>query len=117
MSLMPPPVKLNAPSNAHAAAQALLPSAEALVRSCFLNVQGRQATFESDPETGEQWIELRLTMKGTPAEVADAFDCYVSKWVAAVPLPHHKMIRAFFRVGLPAPGPSRLFHSWAAPRR
>jgi hypothetical protein len=95
---MPPPAKLNAPPNAYAAAQAILPSAEALVRSCFLDVQGRQATFESDPETGEQWIELRLTIKGTPAEVADAFDRYVSKWVAAVPWPQHNLVRLSYAI-------------------
>jgi hypothetical protein len=74
-------------------ARSLLPAAEALAVECFQDVRQRLVECQSDPETAEQWIELRLTVSGTPEEVANAYDRYVARWVAAVPWPNHNWVR------------------------
>src|SRR4051812_16676202 len=98
MSVMPPLPKVAPVPNEYAAAQSLLPIADALARECFSDVRDRKTTHESDPETGERWIELRITVSGTPAEIADAFDRYVGGWVTAAPWPQHNLVRLSYAI-------------------
>jgi hypothetical protein len=70
----------------------LLMKAVELVGECFSQIREMRVTRESDPETGEQWSELRLTLDSTPAEAADASARFAHEWVATVPWPHHHAI-------------------------
>jgi hypothetical protein len=93
MTLMPPDMIHDESGPDMAEARSLLPTAEALAVECFQDVRNKQVTCESDPETAEHWIELRLTVSGTPEDVATAYDVYVARWVAVVPWPRHNWVR------------------------
>jgi hypothetical protein len=97
MTLMPANASLDLSADM-AVARSLLPAAEALAAECFAQVRHRQVACETDPETAEQWIELRLTVSGAPEEVANAYDHYVGRWVAAVPWPNHNWVRLCYTI-------------------
>jgi hypothetical protein len=57
------------------------------------------SSYETDPETGERWIEIRLTVSGPNEQaVADAYDRYAARWVAAVPWPQHNWVRLTYLI-------------------
>lgn len=98
MTLMPANIIHDETAPDMAVARSLLPAAEALAFECFQNVRNRQVSCESDPETAEQWVELRLTVTGSPEEVANAYDRYVAGWVAAVPWPKRNWLRLCYTI-------------------
>ncbi len=81
-----------------AEARALLPTAEALASECFREIRARAASLETDPETGERWIALQVIVDGDVKEIADAYDCFVARWVSAIPFPQHNWVRLAYRI-------------------
>jgi hypothetical protein len=98
MSLVSPSIESNAPVPDQAAAELLLPTAEALAEECFADVRRKRVTWEADAETGERWLELRLTVGGDGHDVAAAYDRYVARWVSAVPWPQHHWVRLSYEL-------------------
>ena len=50
------------------------------------DVQGPvQLAREEDAETGEQWIEIGVTVRGEAAQVLDAYDRFTDRWLNSVP--------------------------------
>jgi hypothetical protein len=101
MSLVPPPSTDAAGTAAgtFAGAEAILAVAESLASECFADIRAISTSYESDPETGERWIELRLTVGATDERaVADAYDRYAARWVAVVPWPQHNLVRLSYLI-------------------
>jgi hypothetical protein len=87
--IAPPEVPTDTPMRT----RELVRAASDLVVRCFVGARSLRVTREVDPETNEQWLELRLSVDATPQQAADAFDRFVAEWVAAVPWPDHHLVR------------------------
>jgi hypothetical protein len=79
--------RVTLPEDVSAEILQLAPTALKLIESCFGDVQDIAASTESDPETGEFWLDLQLTLPADPDDIADAYDRFVEVWVTAVPWP------------------------------
>lgn len=44
-----------------------------------------QLAREEDAESGEQWIEIGVTVRGEIAQVLDAYDRFTDRWLNSVP--------------------------------
>ena len=64
-----------------------------LVEESFLCVARPEIYPECDPETGEEWLVIRVTVKGPLEEVLDQYREYTKKKVEKVPFPHRDAIR------------------------
>lgn len=54
--------------------------------------------LHEDPETAEQWVEVRLSVAGEPGEVLRAYNRYTARWLASVPPGAVGKIRLAFQV-------------------
>lgn len=49
-----------------------------LVKNCFEDVREFYLEIEEDPETGEEWVSINITVAGTIEEVLAGYDQYTS---------------------------------------
>jgi hypothetical protein len=75
-----------------------LPVALALVEQCFSSIQGLELVSEEDPETGEVWLVIDVTVHNEINEVLAQYDTYTDQWVAAVPWPDRSKIRLAYNI-------------------
>jgi hypothetical protein len=70
----------------------------ALVREYFASVQACQLRLEQDPETGEAWLVLEVTLQQDVDTLLAAYDGYTDRWVAQVPWPARDQIQLVYNV-------------------
>jgi hypothetical protein len=71
---------------------AQLEAAVELARDCF-EPSRLQIEAEQDPETGEQWLVIRVAVAGERELVRLAYRDYVRQWLRLVPGPERFLIR------------------------
>ena len=89
-------IPLSLPENIPAATRRLLPTALKLIEECFPGTRHIRGALASDPEVGDEWLELQLTLEGEVNELLAADIEFGKKWLAAAPFPDHHLIRVFF---------------------
>jgi hypothetical protein len=70
-----------------------------LVREYFASVQACQLRLEQDPETGEAWLVLEVTLQKDVDTLLADYDVYTDRWVAQVPWPACDQIQLVYNVG------------------
>jgi hypothetical protein len=98
MTLQHKAIPMSLPDKIPPAIVPLLPKALNLIEQCFPGTQRIRGTMASDPEVGDEWLELQLTLGGEVTELADAWDEFTRQWVAVVPSPDHHLIRPSFDI-------------------
>jgi hypothetical protein len=53
---------------------------------------------EEDPETGERWLLIAITVYGEVGEILEQYERYTEQWIAAVPWPERDKIRLSFNI-------------------
>jgi hypothetical protein len=69
-----------------------LETAVELARECF-EPSGLQIEPEQDPETGEQWLVIRVAVAGEKESLRQAYRNYVRQWLRLVPEQERFLIR------------------------
>jgi hypothetical protein len=62
-----------------------VPVAVEIIEKSFSTVTGLQMDLEEDLETGEEWLELKLSVKGEVNEVLEDYDKYTELLVSSIP--------------------------------
>jgi len=75
-----------------------LPNAINLTQEVFCNIDEQQIRFEVDPETGEEWLVIDITLPGEVDEVLDQYERYTNLFVSSVPWPDRSKIRLSFNI-------------------
>lgn len=75
-----------------------LPGLLSLVSESFEVVSPIRLTVEEDAETGEQWIEIGVAVRGEPAHVLEAYDRYTDRWLDSVPPAVRECFRLAWRL-------------------
>ena len=52
--------------------------------------------LETDPETGEQWVEIAVSVAAEPPEALDAYHRYTQRWLASAAAPAVPLVRLAF---------------------
>jgi hypothetical protein len=75
-----------------------LPEAISLISANFDMAVAPSLSVETDPETGEQWLEISVAARGTVAEIAAARRQHNRQWLVAAPLRIKENVRLFLHV-------------------
>jgi hypothetical protein len=70
----------------------------ALIEQCFPSLRELHLQPEHDPETGEEWLGLEITLQDQEDQVLAAYDQYTSQWVATVPWPERQKVRLSYNI-------------------
>ena len=70
----------------------------ALIDKWFPTAHTLNAQVDHDPEIGEEWVTLTITVTGETADILDCYDEYTDRWVAAAPSSEVDRIRLCFDV-------------------
>jgi hypothetical protein len=74
-----------------------LSTAVKLARTCFDPIT-LQIELDQDDDTDEQWIVVRVDVRGSQESVLAAKQRYTGAWVAAVPWPERHSINLSFNI-------------------
>ena len=77
--------------------QELLTAIE-LMRQCFVKVHGCHLQLEQEPETGEEWLVLDVTLQEEVDAVLTHFDISTDSWIAQTHWPEHDKIRLAYNI-------------------
>jgi hypothetical protein len=69
-----------------------LKEAITLAEECFESADIR-VEKDVDPETGENWLLMTITVSEVPMTVGKAHGKYLERWVSAVPWPKRSLVR------------------------
>jgi hypothetical protein len=69
-----------------------------LMRQCFVKVHAYRLRLEQDPETGEEWLVLDVTLQEDVDAVLAHCDIYTDRWIAQTPWPERDKIRLVYNV-------------------
>ena len=69
-----------------------------LVQHHFESIQNLALQLQEDPETGEKWAAVDVTIRGELDEILDAYDRYTGQWVASAPWPERDKIRLSYNI-------------------
>lgn len=72
-------------------------TAVALARRCFPKSHHLVFQLKRDPENGEEWLSLNLTVHSPPAEALEHYRRFVDEWVDLVPWPARNQIRLSYQ--------------------
>ena len=103
MSLAPnlPPPDVSGPlqefTDRHGLAP-LIESAKQLAEHCFTLDVPVLIRKVDDPESGDEWVEMRVRARGEIADVGKAHDEYTRRWLELVPANKALMIRLAIRI-------------------
>ena len=75
-----------------------LPIAIDLIEACFSSIQELHLQPEQDPETGEEWLVLDVTIQEDEEKALDAYNRYIDHWISAVPWPERNKIRLSYNI-------------------
>lgn len=67
-------------------------SAIDIVRKCFPTIQELFLEKEEDPESGEEWIVIDITVGGEIEEVLENYNNYITMFVSGIPWPAREKI-------------------------
>ena len=76
----------------------LLGTALQFAEEAFPPIADREVGLQHDPETGEEWVSLCLSVRADLNKALDAYMKYVRKWVEIVPEPKRGMIRLLYNL-------------------
>jgi hypothetical protein len=69
-----------------------------LIQQCFSSIKTIGLVSEKDPDTGEEWLVIDVTVEGSIADVLNRYDQYTDLWVALVPWPQRDKIRLSYDI-------------------
>ena len=69
-----------------------------LIEECFPSIRQLRLQTEEDPETGDEWLVLDITIEGEVDEVLDNYDNYTDRFVSSVPWPKRDKIRLSYNM-------------------
>ena len=69
-----------------------------IIERSFRNVVQTKMRVEEDPDTGEKWLMIAISVHGTVEDVLQDYDRYTESWVSAVPWPECHKIRLSFDI-------------------
>lgn len=70
-----------------------------IAEKCFdTTIKKRKTELEQDPETGEKWIAINITIEGEVEDFLTKYDDYISNWVSATPWPERDKIRLSYNI-------------------
>jgi len=70
-----------------------------IAEKCFdTTIKKRETELEQDPETGEKWIAINITIEGEVEDFLTKYDDYISNWVSATPWPERDKIRLSYNI-------------------
>ena len=69
-----------------------------LVQHHFESIQDLALQLQEDPETGEKWAAVDVTIRGELDEILDAYDRYTGQWVTSAPWPERDKIRLSYNI-------------------
>ena len=69
-----------------------------IIRQSFEQIDSVGLEVEEDPETGEKWILIAITVRGGVEEILKQYDRYTESWVSSVPWPECDKIRLSFDI-------------------
>jgi hypothetical protein len=75
-----------------------LADAVRIIRQSFEQIESLKAEVEEDPETGEKWLLISITVRGEVEAILEQYDRYTESWVFAVPWPECHKIRLSFDI-------------------
>jgi hypothetical protein len=75
-----------------------VPTAINLLGRSFPSISELKIDLEKDPETGEEWLVLNVTIQGEVDEVLNNYDNYTIHWVSLVPWPERHKIRLSYNI-------------------
>ena len=76
-----------------------VPVAVDLIEEYLSPIQGLHIQLEQDPETGEEWLVIDVTIQGDVKEILDEYDKYTDHWVSSVPWPQSDKFRLSYNTG------------------
>jgi hypothetical protein len=70
-----------------------------IAEKCFdTTIKKRKTELEQDPETGEKWIAINITIEGEVEDFLTKYDDYINNWVSATPWPERDKIRLSYNI-------------------
>jgi len=69
-----------------------------LAQKHFPSIYGKQIELEQDPDTGEEWIILDVTIDGEVAKLLKNYDRYTDDWISSVPWPERTKVRFSYNI-------------------
>ncbi|MBI4641576.1 MAG: hypothetical protein HY731_12830 [Candidatus Tectomicrobia bacterium] len=69
-----------------------------LVEKYFSSIRELHLHYEHDPEIGEEWLVIEVTVQGEVEEVLDNYDTYTDCWVSSVPWADRHKIRLSYNI-------------------
>lgn len=75
-----------------------LQTACTLIESCFSSVENLSVEVEHDPDGGEQWLVLSITIQGETEDILDQYQSYTHQWVSHVLWPERNKIRLSYDI-------------------
>jgi hypothetical protein len=75
-----------------------VPVATEIIERSFQQIDKIRMAVEEDPETGERWLLIAITVYGEVGEVLEQYEQYTEQWVAAAPWPERDKIRLSFNI-------------------
>lgn len=75
-----------------------VPVATDIIEKSFQQIDKIGMAVEEDPETGERWLLIAITVYGEVGEILEQYDRYTEQWVDAVPWPGRDKIRLSFNI-------------------
>ena len=76
----------------------VLPLALDLVEKFLSGYQELDIQQEQDPETGESWLAIEITIEGDVDHVLDGYDRYMNEWVSRVPYPERDKVCLVYNI-------------------
>jgi hypothetical protein len=73
-------------------------TATTLIGQCFPSIHACRLRLEQEPETGEEWLVIEITLQEDVDEVLSSYDAYTDRWVTQVPWPERDKIRLVYNV-------------------
>jgi hypothetical protein len=75
-----------------------VPVATEIIEQSFQQIDKIGMAVEEDPETGERWLLIAITVYGEVGEILEQYERYTEQWIAAVPWPERDKIRLSFNI-------------------
>ena len=75
-----------------------VPTAIDLAKQHFSSIQDIYLRLEDDPEAGEEWLMIDVTVHGEVDEVVKSHNDYIADWVSLVPWPERDKVRLSYNI-------------------
>lgn len=69
-----------------------------LAQKHFPMIMTLDVQSEQDPETGEEWTVLEITVEGDIEQILNCYDNYTDDWVTSVPWPFCEKVKLSFNI-------------------